>query len=391
MIAIQEIGAVQELIRTGRRQAAVDRLRYLLGQDARDYRLWLLLATVAPPDRQAACLQQAEKLAPDAPAVQKARAWMDRREASAHLPPTALEPPRLIRKPETATPPSPGLSLDHLREKAVREGTPAAAGSRRRLYRRPLFWIILLALLALGASAGWALRPRPASSVQNSAPEAISLVADQPEPENEPVAQVQATAEVMPPTPTPTRRPTDVPPPTATPVLLEAKQIVASSLGRAQWTPTPVPTSTPIPTATIEPTAVIDNYARLNWPHVGENERWVDVNLTTQTLTAYEGRTPVLETLISSGRAPYYTVTGQFRIYYRLESQTMDGRRLGFDYVTEGVPWVQYFYGDFALHGAFWHNNFGTPVSHGCVNMTVADAQWLYSWSDYGMLVNVHY
>ena len=69
----------------------------------------------------------------------------------------------------------------------------------------------------------------------------------------------------------------------------------------------------------------------------------------------------------------------------------MDGRRLGFDYVTPGVPHVQYFYGDFAIHGAYWHDNFGTPVSHGCVNVTPADAEWLYNWMSYGTLVNVHY
>jgi lipoprotein-anchoring transpeptidase ErfK/SrfK len=69
----------------------------------------------------------------------------------------------------------------------------------------------------------------------------------------------------------------------------------------------------------------------------------------------------------------------------------MDGRRLGFNYVLSNVPYVMYFYGDYAIHGTYWHNNFGTPMSHGCVNMTTADARWLYNWSSYGTLVNVHY
>jgi lipoprotein-anchoring transpeptidase ErfK/SrfK len=105
-------------------------------------------------------------------------------------------------------------------------------------------------------------------------------------------------------------------------------------------------------------------------------ERWIDVNLTTQSLTAYEGDQPVLTTYISSGAWPHLTVTGQFQVYIRYQSQDMNGFRLGYD---------------FALHGTYWHNNFGYPMSHGCVNMKTADAQWLFNWSGYGTVVNVHY
>jgi lipoprotein-anchoring transpeptidase ErfK/SrfK len=68
----------------------------------------------------------------------------------------------------------------------------------------------------------------------------------------------------------------------------------------------------------------------------------------------------------------------------------MDGRRLGYNYYLEDVPFVQYFYQDYALHGTFWHNNFGRPMSHGCVNLPTPAAEWLYHWADYGTLVNVH-
>ncbi len=123
----------------------------------------------------------------------------------------------------------------------------------------------------------------------------------------------------------------------------------------------------------------------------GEGERWIDVNLSTQMLTAYEGSQAVMSTAISSGAWPYLTVTGQFEVYVRYQSQDMNGYRLGYDYYLEDVPYVMYFYKDFALHGTYWHNNFGTPMSHGCVNMTIPDAQWLYNWSAYGTMVNVHY
>jgi lipoprotein-anchoring transpeptidase ErfK/SrfK len=124
---------------------------------------------------------------------------------------------------------------------------------------------------------------------------------------------------------------------------------------------------------------------------VGPNEKWVDVNLTSQTLVAYEGNTPVFDSLISSGTWLYPTVTGQFRVYLRYQAQTMDGRRLGYDYYLPNVPYVMYFYNDYALHGTYWHNNFGTPMSHGCVNLPTPAAQWIFNWSTIGTLVNVHY
>jgi len=120
-------------------------------------------------------------------------------------------------------------------------------------------------------------------------------------------------------------------------------------------------------------------------------DRWIDVDLTTQRLTAYEGRQPVYSTAISSGLWPYLTVTGLFEVYLRYQSQTMNGYRLGYDYYLPNVPYVMYFYRDYAIHGTYWHDNFGTPMSHGCVNVPTPDAQWLYRWSTYGTTVNVHY
>ena len=124
---------------------------------------------------------------------------------------------------------------------------------------------------------------------------------------------------------------------------------------------------------------------------VSYGDKWIDVDLTTQRLTAYENTTPVYNAVISSGRWPYATVTGQFRIYTRYVSQDMNGYRLGYDYYLPNVPYVQYFYRDFSIHGTYWHNNFGTPMSHGCVNLTIPDSEWIFNWSNIGTLVNVHY
>ncbi|MCP4361651.1 MAG: L,D-transpeptidase, partial [Chloroflexi bacterium] len=182
---------------------------------------------------------------------------------------------------------------------------------------------------------------------------------------------------------------------TATPKpLVPAKQIGDNTTDdpRPTWTITPTPTPTFTPTPTWVPTFVSSRGQTYSTrPHgVGADEKWIDVNISTQTLRAYIGNDMVFSTLISSGTAEFPTVTGQFRIWLSYESQTMDGRLLGYDYYLENVPYVMYFYNDYALHGTFWHNNFGNPMSHGCVNLKTGDAGWIYSWASIGTLVNVH-
>jgi hypothetical protein len=123
---------------------------------------------------------------------------------------------------------------------------------------------------------------------------------------------------------------------------------------------------------------------------VGADESWIDVDLTHQTLVAYEGMTPVYATLVSSGRIrdpedplqTHDTPTGLWRIRSKYVTHTMDG-----DHATDGpysiedVPYVMYFELAFALHSAFWHDGFGRPRSHGCVNLAPLDARWLFNWS----------
>ncbi len=112
-------------------------------------------------------------------------------------------------------------------------------------------------------------------------------------------------------------------------------------------------------------------------------EKWIEVNLSDQKLYAWAGDELEGEFLISSGISIYPTVQGVFRMWVRTPSQTMSGgnKAAGTYYSLPNVQWVQYFYGEYALHGAYWHNNFGTPMSHGCVNMAVDDAEWLFKWS----------
>jgi hypothetical protein len=128
----------------------------------------------------------------------------------------------------------------------------------------------------------------------------------------------------------------------------------------------------------------------MNMPGL-EGERWIDVNLSAYTLTAFVGNTAVMSTSIVDGAAATPTARGTFYIYWKLPSQTMRGFNTdGSEYVTEDVPWVMYFYSDFALHGAYWRSGFGYSGSHGCVNMPVGDAAALYAWAYEGMRVEVH-
>ncbi len=112
-------------------------------------------------------------------------------------------------------------------------------------------------------------------------------------------------------------------------------------------------------------------------------EKWIDVDLSEQRVVAYEGTTQVNAFIISSGLPRTPTVTGTFRIWAKASIQDMYGgnRAAGDYYYLENVPWVQYFYEDYAFHGTTWHANFGRPASRGCINMSPTDAEWLFAWA----------
>lgn len=116
---------------------------------------------------------------------------------------------------------------------------------------------------------------------------------------------------------------------------------------------------------------------------IGPDERWIEVNLREQTLAAYEGSQIVYATLVSSGLSPWPTVTGLFRVWVKIKHRKMSGGSLEYGdyYYLADVPWTMYFRGDYALHGAYWHDDFGRPKSHGCVNLSPLDSYWLFQWA----------
>ncbi len=125
-------------------------------------------------------------------------------------------------------------------------------------------------------------------------------------------------------------------------------------------------------------------------------EKWIDINLSNYTVSAFEGATIVRgPTLMVPGQPGLETVTGTFHVYHKNALQTMRGKNLdGTPYETPNVPWATYFTGDYALHGAPWRSSFGwggPGGSHGCVNMPVSEAKWIFDWSEIGTTVVSHY
>ncbi|CAN5393923.1 hypothetical protein BH10CHL1_BH10CHL1_12620 [soil metagenome] len=124
----------------------------------------------------------------------------------------------------------------------------------------------------------------------------------------------------------------------------------------------------------------LDNLTSITFPKT--TGKWIRVDLSEQIVVAYEGKKPIRAFRVSSGLPNTPTVTGTFHIRTKVLSQTMVGGEGNMYYNLPGVKWVQYFYQDYSFHGTYWHNNFGHPMSHGCLNMTNADAKWLFDWAD---------
>lgn len=136
--------------------------------------------------------------------------------------------------------------------------------------------------------------------------------------------------------------------------------------------------------ACLEPPAS-DNTTRNTSEKVGD--KWIEVDLSLQRLAACEGTDVVLNVLVSTGTEEHPTPTGSFKILDRVRFEDMDGP----GYYLEDVPNVMLFKRrGYALHGTYWHDNFGHPMSHGCINLTIEDSAWVYDWAPNGTPVIVH-
>lgn len=241
-------------------------------------------------------------------------------------------------------------------------------------YRKKLAivpWVVLFLLIA-GATSAWA---NTSSITRFFSPEKSTYL--------EPEIWVKASRT---PTPTATATPTAIPPTstsTATPLPTHTPTLTASP------TPTDTPTPTPKPKAKNKKKKDKTVVQPMNFQlpaGVGENENWIDIDLSQQNAYALTGTQLIRAFLVSTGTWQHPTVTGVFRIYVKYRYADMAGP----GYYLPNVPYVMYFYKGYGLHGTYWHNNFGTPMSHGCVNFMTADAGWVYNFTRVGTIVNVH-
>jgi lipoprotein-anchoring transpeptidase ErfK/SrfK len=267
--------------------------------------------------------------------------------------------------------------------------TRAARAKRERLKLRIAYFIVAALFVCVGiwtvafifinpATAQFrqqflASLPQGGAASVDSAPPASAM----PLPNG-----TQAPTATTTPTLSPTATLTFTPSATATATLTETATRTPTETPTEQDTPTPLPTDTPEP---IPPTAVLPPPAARSSSSSG-GVKWIEVDLSDQMLYAWEGKTLVASFVVSTGAAPYRTITGSYPIYEKHRKANMWGP----GYFFPDVPYTMYFHKGYGIHGTYWHNNFGTPMSHGCVNMSIPDAEWLYYWAPIGTSVKVH-
>jgi lipoprotein-anchoring transpeptidase ErfK/SrfK len=346
---------------------------------------WLILAAIASPRDSLEYIQKALQINPSSPRARKGMQWaMQRLQSELQPESSAARNPDLRSRLPAAGP----------------EPVPSQPAPKRRARSAaPLLLIAIGILVCAAAGFSAMMSPVVASIMHRAAPARppswalveIPKATYTPAPpvvfelqptiavESSPTPAEQSTSEPPSPTAQPTEIPTDQPtematePPTAEPPTAEPTWSGSLSLSYVQDTPTvQAPAGSP---------ANSPGYS------AGSGQHWIDVNLSRQTLYAYEGDSLMNSFRVSTGTWLHPTVTGQYHIYVKLRYTDMSGP----DYFLPNVPYTMYFFRGYGLHGTYWHHNFGTPMSHGCVNLSIPDSQWLYNFSSVGTLVNVHY
>ncbi len=346
---------------------------------------WLWLAASANPQASLGYLRKALEINPASQRARQGIHWAVERQRKQPLPPDALasikatqpNPVLAATQPNpvlAATQPNPALAATQpvysqpiLISQA--ETQPIRILSRlgtlkHRIVQPSVLAVLLVCLVILV----WSIYPQlshtnPLGFLSGQSDNEVALALP---PWLAPTIVPSAT-----PTSTPTATPTYTPTPTPT------------------ETPTPTPTETLVPTETPlpptpEPPADRDIDELPEGVEAGDH--WVDVDLSEQMVYAYEGYYQVNEFLVSTGTYLHPTVTGTYSIYVMYRYADMAGP----GYYLPDVPYVMYFYQGYGLHGTYWHNNFGTPMSHGCVNLRIEDAGWIFDWASIGMVVHVH-
>lgn len=384
----EAVGYAQEALRNGALEEArewAERAAQLMPQSEEP---WLMLARTSSPSESVEYVRRALSLNPNSARAKKGLEWAMKRQNEM---PEAKAGAGNLRQPQG----------------------PARSGSsspKRSPKKRNIFLPIILVVMgcAVFLFAAWSAARSPvlASILGSSASPSVQ----QPRISYarveiaKPAGLAQPVVEVV-----------DI---AATPTLTSTPSVEPTTeLSVANVVITEAPTSSVIPTnmaiiptvesnaQTVEPTGVAiaqivedtptsEYVAPTTAPNappvvagVGDGVHWLDVDLSQQRMYAYAGDTLVNSFIVSTGTWQTPTVTGSYKVWVKLRSSDMTGP----GYYLPDVPWVMYFYKDYGIHGTYWHNNFGTPMSHGCVNLSIPDAEWVYNFSVVGTVVNVHY
>jgi lipoprotein-anchoring transpeptidase ErfK/SrfK len=327
---------------------------------------WLLVAALAPPRNRATYLDHLLKIHPGSEGARQAQAELSSRTSFSVASESGIELPSVEEilaqgnaapMVETSDPvsqdkPSPQpIKSEKAAKESASKPAPPPNGRKGILGGKGFRWAAILlsvsCILALTATAFAG---------------AVTYAQEPPV-----LARVIKEQSAIPPTFTPSFTPTTT----------------------ASFTPTFTATFTPSPTYTATDTLIPTSTP---WPEVyyvpgSGGERWIDVDISAQRVVAYEGNAPVRSFIVSTGVAAHPTVLGRYHVYIKLRYDLM----VGPGYYLPNVPYVMYFYQGYSIHGTYWHHNFGTPMSHGCVNMSIPDAEWIYYWASVGTLVNVHW
>lgn len=292
---------------------------------------WLILAALGSPRASIKYLQEALEINPSSKRARKGMHWAVNRYRKSNE-------QRSVSRP------------------LIQNNITPATLTRNKTTGLP--WVIFLCFL-LCLFLSWTARP-VFSSIASSQNRALSFSG---------VAIIKSSR-----TPTPTFTPTPSPTPTETPTSTPTLTLTSSE--------------TPYPTETETPPQDESKTNGFSLPeNVVKGERWIDVDLTNQRVYAYQGKNLANSFVVSTGTWQHPTVTGQYNIYVKYTYADMAGP----GYYLPNVPYVMYFYKGYGIHGTYWHDNFGTPMSHGCINLRTEDAAWIFNWSSIGTLVNIHY
>lgn len=355
---------------------------------------WLALAAASNPRESVEYMRKALALNPNSQRAQRGMEWAMRRlgeTPKAGVSPQKEEQSKVTPEAQATRP----------------EKTESGKNPKKRNLLLPILLMVMGCAVLLFAAWSAVNSPVLASIINMAAPKPVQPVTHlqsfaqvdiaKPSAMDVPIVIAQPTAQVVAPTatlmpkPTATQAPATVAP-TATQMVEAAAtdtQVAEPTAAQPEMTSVPAVVSAEIvadtPTAEYSAPTAAANVPPSTTGSGGEH--WIDVNLSQQRVYAYEGDTVVNSFVVSTGTWQTPTVTGSYKVWIKLRSTDMSGP----GYYLPDVPFTMYFYKGYGLHGTYWHNNFGTPMSHGCVNLSIPDAEWLYNFSSVGTVVNVHY